>query len=728
MSGPALAQNNKPQDQAARGQQKTALDSASSTRDQALIAEATTLEFHIRKDACGSLREIRRDFRIDGEGNLQMRFRSKDGNDVWLANKDHTTGLECKALYLDQGKVYDAEGTQVHSVQWGKNSNSTSVQDMLRYVEPVQEGKLSGVRDGWLKEVRHEGKQVVFTRGTPPALREANKSVQEEPSTQKPTTEPSADTEATTSEARQEKISERHSEPKLPERPKQPDQALPSSRIEFSIPNQRGHYQGIARHLRLGADGSLQMKFIDSNKNDVWLEANDRKNGINCACLFHHQGKLYDASGKVVDKLVWGKAQQISAQEAVRCFDPAKEGQLSGVRDGLLKDIRYDGKQVVLTAGVPPALRPGATSEGKDPAQRPSKSNANTTENQSSKPQSNTENPSQRSSRQANSSTTDSLEHTLTNAGITAPTLQTLLQEKFERGTEVENFLQALDELAQSSSESKNSYAKNVQQALASDGSQEHLATVRGAVEQFLNSVDQQEREQSWQVEPIEQAATTLERELKSLTESEPLGSEPRAQSEAQKPEPSRSAVERVASGSVKVYDSTKEQVETKTLELDAEGFVRENGAVEKMAAVYFHNNKAYLYDGREVTHLEWAGSSYPIEQVKEHLNPLQEGELSGVQDQYSKNLSIMDYQVVFTKGVPPGLRSAQAASAEATEGLATPEAQTSASEGRTAEVQQRRSDYHTSSQQYRPNYQQNYRPAAQQQGGFLRRVFRRRR
>ena len=374
-----------------------------------VVIESSRVSFH-QSAGGNTLRTINRDLRMLSDGSLQMRFQKRSGESIWLAAKDHTTGIECKALFCHEGSVYDAEGNRITQVKWG--SQTHNIEHVANYAEQLSEGKLSGIRDGYLKDVTHNGKQVLFTKGLPPALQKAKAESQsanlkqnverddvqdtaqdaeldnteqnntaqdnteQEDTVQDPEPENTAQdtkqspdptkeqtTEGNTelspqnssTEQTQSPSQEAEQSPKLPNRPQQQEKEIPKSRITFAHNTGYGCVQNIPRDLRLNTDGTLQMRFLDRNNESIWLEPNDRTTGIQCACLFHHNGKLYDAKGTEVKNLQWGST---TAQSSfiLGYVDKLEAGKVSGIKSGYLNDVRHNGKKIVFSEGLPPGV------------------------------------------------------------------------------------------------------------------------------------------------------------------------------------------------------------------------------------------------------------------------------------------------------------------------------------------------------------------------------------
>lgn len=276
---------------------------------------------------------------LDSAGNVQTT--SKSGGRGGAIPDDKFT-----CVYLHNGKFLDRSGKEVRSVQWG--NQQLSADRFMDYVEPIREGALSGVRDGFLKDLRLHGSQVVFTRGAPPATAPAQAAAAPQTSPVKASDEPTV---------------------RLP-RPSTPSQAataLPSSTVSFHMPDLSSHQtRSVQRVLRINEAGDLQMKFRGAKGETIWGAPVDPSSGLNCACAYVDKGKLYDRSGAEIKKLGWGSSQ-VDASLILTHLEPVRAGTVSALKEGYLNRVTLNGQELVFTQGPPPAhgaARNGAATNG----------------------------------------------------------------------------------------------------------------------------------------------------------------------------------------------------------------------------------------------------------------------------------------------------------------------------------------------------------------------------
>ncbi|MCB0324263.1 MAG: hypothetical protein KDD69_11855 [Bdellovibrionales bacterium] len=315
-----------------------------------VTTQSTTVSFH-RQNRDGSLRTVQRQLALQADG----------------AVIDSSTGQasnELTAIYLHQGKAYLADGRQVNRLAWG--AGQARAQDLQRYLEPVAEGSLSGIRDGYLKEMRVLGKTAVFTKGPPPAFQNRPQSAPDSsaaatprsdqaatpsPAPTRRETSPPAQVQSPT--PTQPQPAQQNPAPALPQVTSQVRQSGPVRQVALEV--DRGfRVERMPANLRIAADGRLEME-VGRGSAARWVDPRNTP-GRACTCLYHQNGKLYDATGQEVRSLQWGR-YQIGARDLLGYVEPMEQGKVSSIKSGYLNQAIHQGRHVVFTEGPPPAQR-----------------------------------------------------------------------------------------------------------------------------------------------------------------------------------------------------------------------------------------------------------------------------------------------------------------------------------------------------------------------------------
>lgn len=232
-----------------------------------------------------------------------------------------------EAIFVNNGRAFDKAGNEITSFKWGNGQLESKHLEL--YLEPLSENSLSGVKDGFLKNLSFNGKQAVFIKGSPPPA-------QHEVLEAKPET---AKLEKTELEFPAAPVAEKNNKP-----------ILTSRNVNLQTEVQGKTYsQNVT--LRLGSDRSLQMKF-GQESSSTWLDPSNAPQK-ECCCLYCQNGKVLDASGKEVKNLNWGKSF-IQSGVVLDYVEPLENGKISSVKSGYLNEVRHNGKHVVFTKGAPP--------------------------------------------------------------------------------------------------------------------------------------------------------------------------------------------------------------------------------------------------------------------------------------------------------------------------------------------------------------------------------------
>ena len=297
----------------------------------------------------------REELRLTADGSLEIKSVDAAGTVSWKSadSPDSKTRVTC--LYANGGKLFTREGKEVTTLDWG--STRTNAGGATAYFTALAAGQVSGVRDGFLKDMRYNDSQVVLTQGPPPGASTLASS-----GTAKDVSSPQ-----TSSTARTDSRSEQQASLPQTARSSETDasrQAIPQRSVSFALlATNASSCSSVQRDLRLSPDGRLEMRFVDAKNQSVWLEPNDRANGVHCSCLFHHEGKFYTGQGTEVKQVTWG-GKSFSAACLPQYLEQMEAGKVSSVKPGYLNDVQLDGKRLVFTEGLPPVLRDRASTPG----------------------------------------------------------------------------------------------------------------------------------------------------------------------------------------------------------------------------------------------------------------------------------------------------------------------------------------------------------------------------